>query len=212
MAVGNLEVMSRDDSAKKGNSYLVDVEFKYGLLGCEKTMLRGPPGLVPMRTVVWQVLLPQLVWMRTVVWQVFLLRLLWIREEQLQIQQLNCRVVRLWSRISWLTFPLLRCVVHALLEGAEKLHLRREAPPCRHGGGEEITVITPVVSLDYFSLGLTDNTTGEGNTPTLVLCDSNTTYSPGLMAPRNVLFHMQSARRCLKSDDVPLITVLVTAV
>ena len=62
--------------------------------------------------------------------------------------------------------------------------VRREAPPCRHGGGEEITVITPVVSLDYFSLGLTDNTTGEGNTPTLVLCDSNTTYTPGLMAPR----------------------------
>ena len=61
---------------------------------------------------------------------------------------------------------------------------RREAPPCPHGGGEEITVITPVVSLDYFSLGLTDNTTGEGNTPILLLCDSNTTYIPGLMAPR----------------------------
>ena len=61
---------------------------------------------------------------------------------------------------------------------------RREAPLCRHGGGEEIKVTTPVVSLDYFSLRLTDNTTGEGSTPTLVLCDSNTTYSPGLMAPK----------------------------
>ena len=54
---------------------------------------------------------------------------------------MNCPVVKLWSR--------------------------REAPLFRPGGGEEITVTTPVVSLDYFSLGLTDNTTGEGNTPTL---------------------------------------------
>ena len=28
---------------RKGNSYLVDVEFKDGLLGCEESMLRGPP-------------------------------------------------------------------------------------------------------------------------------------------------------------------------
>ena len=27
---------------RKGNSYLVDVEFKDGLLGCEESMLRGP--------------------------------------------------------------------------------------------------------------------------------------------------------------------------
>ena len=31
---------------RQGNSYLVDVEFRGGLLGCEKSMLRGPPGLV----------------------------------------------------------------------------------------------------------------------------------------------------------------------
>ena len=61
---------------------------------------------------------------------------------------------------------------------------RREAPPCRHSGGGEITVTTPVVSRDYFSLDLTDNTTEEGSTPTRVLSDSNTTYSRGLMAPR----------------------------
>ena len=58
----------------------------------------------------------------------------------------------------------------------------REAPHFRHGGGEE-TAATPVVSLDYFFLGLTDST-GEGTTPTLVLCDGNTTYSLSLMVPR----------------------------
>ena len=31
---------------RQGNSYLVDVEFQGGLLECEKSMLRGPAGLV----------------------------------------------------------------------------------------------------------------------------------------------------------------------
>ena len=31
---------------RQGNSCLVDVEFQGGLLECEKSMLRGPPGLV----------------------------------------------------------------------------------------------------------------------------------------------------------------------
>ena len=31
---------------RQGNSYLVDVEFWGGLLECENSMLRGPPGLV----------------------------------------------------------------------------------------------------------------------------------------------------------------------
>ena len=31
---------------REGNSYLVDFEFKDGLLGSEESMLRGPPGLV----------------------------------------------------------------------------------------------------------------------------------------------------------------------
>ena len=59
---------------------------------------------------------------------------------------------------------------------AEKLHASR------HGGSEETAAATLVVSLDYFFLGLTDNT-GEGTTSTLVLCDSNTTYSLGLVVP-----------------------------
>ena len=49
-------------------------------------------------------------------------------------------------------------------------------------GGEE-TVATPVISLDYFFLGLTDST-GDGTTPSLALYDGNTTYSLGLMVPR----------------------------
>ena len=59
----------------------------------------------------------------------------------------------------------------------------RGAPHFRHGGGAETAAATPVVSLDYFFLGLTDST-GEGTTPTLVLCHGNTTYSLGLIVPR----------------------------
>ena len=54
----------------------------------------------------------------------------------------------------------------------------REAPHFRHGGREETAAATLVVSLDNFFFGLTDST-GEGTTPTLVLCDGNTTYSLG---------------------------------
>ena len=60
--------------------------------------------------------------------------------------------------------------MHAFLDGAEKLHTSATVD------GEETAAATPVVSLDYFFLGLTDST-GEGTTPTLVLCDGNTTYS-----------------------------------
>ena len=71
--------------------------------------------------------------------------------------------------------------------------------------------------LDFF-LSLTDNTTGEGTKPTLVLCDGNTTYSLGLMVPRKgpvpsavrgVYVFLQEI---LKSDGEPSITALVTAV
>ena len=103
--------------------------------------------------------------------QVILLRLLWMREE-LQVQQSNCPGVKLWSRTRRPKFLLLHCVVHVLLEGAENLH------NLFHLGGEEaVTVTTLVVSLDNFSLTLTDNTTGEGNTLTTV----HTTYDPGFM-------------------------------
>ena len=70
----------------------------------------------------------------------------------------------------------------------------REAPHFRHGGGEE-TAATPVVWLDYFFLGVSDSTE-EGTTPTLVLCDGNTTYSLGLMVPRKGLFPY-AVRGCL---------------
>ena len=53
--------------------------------------------------------------------QVILLRLLWMREER-QVQQSNCPGVKLWSRTRRHKFLLLHCVVHVLLEGAEKLH------------------------------------------------------------------------------------------
>ena len=46
----------------------------------------------------------------------------------------------------------------------------REASHFRQGGGEGTAAATPVVSLDYFSLGLTDSATGQDTTPTLALC------------------------------------------
>ena len=56
----------------------------------------------------------------------------------------------------------------------------RETPqPFHLGGGEAVTVTTLVVSPDNFSLTLTDNTTGEGNTLTTV----HTMYDPGFIAP-----------------------------
>ena len=97
----------------------------------------------------------------------------------------------------------------------------REAPHfCK--GGEE-TVATPVISLEYVFLGLTDST-GDGTTPTLALCDGNTTYSLGLMVPRKgpvsyavrgvcvFLQELGYTRMVLKSDGEPSITALVTAV
>ena len=96
----------------------------------------------------------------------------------------------------------------------------REAPHFRHGGGEESAAATPVVSLDYLFLFLSDST-GEGTTRTLVLCDGNTTYSLGLMVPRKgpvpyavrgVCVFLQEVgymRMILKSDGEPSITALV---
>ena len=92
----------------------------------------------------------------------------------------------------------------------------RETPHFRHGGGEETAAATPVVSLDYFFLGLI--------VPTIVLCDGNTTYSLGLMVPRKgplpyavrgvcvFLQELGYTRMILKSDGEPSITALVTAV
>ena len=89
----------------------------------------------------------------------------------------------------------------------------REAPHIRHDGR--------VAGLLFF--GLTDST-GEGTPPTVVLCDGNTTYSLGLMVPRNgpvphavrgvcvFLQELGYTRMILKSDGEPSITALVTAV
>ena len=57
----------------------------------------------------------------------------------------------------------------------------RESPHFRQS--REELVATPVISLDCFFLGLTDST-GDGIIPTLALCDGNTTYSLGLMVPK----------------------------
>ena len=99
----------------------------------------------------------------------------------------------------------------------------REAPHFRQGRGEENAAATPVVSLDY-CLGLSDSATGEGTTPMLALCDCNTTYSLGLMVPRKgpvpyavrgvcvVLQELVYNHMVLKSDGEPSITALVKAV
>ena len=97
----------------------------------------------------------------------------------------------------------------------------REAPHFRQGGEE--TAATLVISLDYFFLGLTDST-GDGTTPTLALCDGNTIYSLGLMVPRKgpvpyavrvvcvFLQELGYTRMVLKRYGGPSITALVTAV
>ena len=139
-----------------------------------------------------------------------------MREEQLPFQHPKCSVREADShQLTHNPFaPWCRTCI------AERV---REAPHFRHGGGEETAAATPVVSLDFF-LGLTDSTTGEGTTPTLVLCDGNTTYSLGLIVPRKgpvpnavrdvcvFLLELGDTRMILKSDVEPSITALVTAV
>ena len=143
-----------------------------------------------MRTVVWQVILLLLMWMKTVMLQVLLLQLLWMREE-LQLQQSNCPGAKLWSRRSWFKFPLLHCVVHVSLEGAE-----REAPQPPHLGGDEaVTVTMLVVLLDDFSLTFSDNTTGEDNMLTIVLSDNNNTTC-------NLGFTTSVLTECVRAHDV----------
>ena len=94
--------------------------------------------------------------------------------EELQVQQLNCPSVKLWSRTRRPKFHFaLLCIACIVGRG-------REAPQPFHLGGDEAVILTTlVVSLDNFSLTLTDNTTGEDNTLTTV----HTTYDPGFMAP-----------------------------
>ena len=110
---------------------------------------------------------------------------------------------------------MLHGVEPAFLEEAEKHHISAKA--------EKKQLSTPVISLDYFFLGLTDST-GDGTTPTLALCDGHTTYSLGLVVPRKrpvpyavrgvcvFLQELGYTRMVLKSDGEPSITALVTAV
>ena len=145
-----------------GNSYLVDVEFKGGLLECEKTMMRGPPSLVgPVDSGVAGLSATAGVDERRAV---TISTPEMPSREAVESHQLTHIPFARWCR--------------ACISGRG-----REAPHFRHGGGEDTGAATPAVSLDYFFLGLTDST-GEGTTPTLVLCDGNTTYSLGFMVPR----------------------------
>ena len=116
------------------------------------------------------------------------------------------------------TFPFASFrVVHAFLDGAEKLHtsatveVKKPQPRRVRVAG----LLLPRCHSD---------STEEGTTPTLVLCDGNTTYSLGLMVPRKGLFpyavrgvcvflqELGYTRMILKSDGEPSITALVTAV
>ena len=66
---------------RQGNSYLVDVEFRGGLLEKKKE--------------IGSLLVSWLLW--TVVWQVFLPLLEKTRDEQLQLQHPKCPVGKLWN-------------------------------------------------------------------------------------------------------------------
>ena len=112
--------------------------------------------------------------------------------------------MKLWSRTrrpKFLFAPLCRaCVVGRSREAPQPFHL---------GGGEAVTVTTLVVSLDNFSLTLTDNTTGEGNTLTTV----HTMYDPGFIAPilpECVRAHSAMGEFFNKSPDRKNVTFEVT--
>ena len=182
-----------------GNSYLVDVEFRGGLLE-KKKEIGFPPGLVaPVDSGVAGLSATAGVDERRAV---TIATPEAASREAVEPHMLTHIPFAPWCR--------------ACISGRG-----REAPHFRHGGEE--TVATPVFSLDHFFLGLTDST-GDGTTPTLALCDGNTTYSLGLMvlrkgpvpyAVRGVCDFLQElgyTRMVLKSDGEPSITALVTAV
>ena len=136
-----------------------------------------------------------------------------MRIEQLLMQHPKCPVVKQSEYISWFIFPFFHGVAGRDCEGSQISQM----------GGEEIAM-TPVVSLDYVFLSLSDNTSGEETVPILVLCDENTTYSLGLMVPRKgpephgvrdvcvFLPELGYIRMILKCNGGPSITALVTAV
>ena len=125
---------------RQGNSYLLDVEFRGGLLECEKSMLRGLPGLVaPVDSGVAGISATAGVDERRAV---TISTLEMPSRESVEPHQLSHIPFAPWCRA---------CIAGRGLE----------APHFRHGGGEETAAATPLVSLDFF-LGLTDSTTGEG--------------------------------------------------
>ena len=106
---------------RNGDSHLVNVEFEDKLQGCKKPMSRDLTGLMTHKKSGVAGHSASADVDETVMLEVILLRLLWMRKE-LQVQQSNCPSVKLWRRRSRLKFPLLHCIVHVSLEGAEKLH------------------------------------------------------------------------------------------
>ena len=107
---------------RNGDSHLVNVEFKDGLLGCEKSMLRDLEGLVTHKN-------------SDVAGH----------SAAAVVDERRAASSTLWSRTRRPKFLLLHCVVHVLLEGD------REAPQPFHLGGEEAVIVTMlVVSLDFF--------------------------------------------------------------
>ena len=184
---------------RQGNSYLVDVEFRGGLLEKRKE-IGFPPGLVaPVDSGVAGLSATAGVDER--------------RAVAIATPEAPSREAVESHMLTHIPFaPWCR----ACISGRG-----REAPHFRQGGEE--TVATPVISLDYFFLGLTDSS-GDGTTPTLALCDGNTTCSLGLMVPRRgpvpyavrgvcvFLQELGYTRMVLKSDGEPSITALVTDV
>ena len=90
---------------RNGDSHLVDVEFKDGLLGCKKSMLRDLTGLVKHKN-------------SDVAGHSAAAVVDERRATSSTIDLSRCETVE--SHTS--KFLLLHCVVHVLLEGAEKLH------------------------------------------------------------------------------------------
>ena len=144
---------------RQGNSYFVDVEFRGGLL--EKRKEIGlPPGLVAL-----------------VDSDVVGLSATAVEDERravtISTPETPSREAVESHLLTHIPFaPWCRACIAG--RGRESPHFRqiREEP-----------VATPVISLDYFFLGLSDST-GDGIMPTLAMCDGNTTYSLGLMVPK----------------------------
>ena len=141
---------------RNGDSHLVNVEFKNGLLGCKKSMLRDLTGLVTRKN-------------SDVAGHSAAAVVDERRATSSRIELSRCEAVESHTSTQVPFAPLCRaCIVGRGREAPQHFHI---------GGDEAVTVTTLVVSLDNFSLTLTDNTTGEDNTPTTV----HTTYDPGFI-------------------------------